>query len=381
MPNSSIGQDQELSSPELTRRQFVVGVGASAAGAALLGCCQCKVTRGDVKTQVTHVHTKRPTCVAVVSDELAVTSDDDGKLIAWDISQLGPGRRAHEFTSSHHGKASFVVAHGGQGGRVFTSGYDGSVIIHSLKDPSNPKPPVFRGHRADGAKREVWVVTVSGDGRRALSATNDGQILLWDVDNPLSEPVRTFRYSKDAVAGLAFVPGEGPGRETMFLSTHGHGEIALWDIDQPEKPAGTFQHKNSHHVNAVVVTADGATFLSAGFDMTVRVWDLAGGRVADPKPEFIFRGPVGHDDRIWRVALLGTEKAATASDDGTVHVLDLQKKTITRSFDTRADRAKKDPPGGSMGVGFTPDGSRVVYTGTYDEKAPDTGKAVVVATA
>ena len=312
---------------------------------------------GLILSRQAGAHDRRATCVAIAQDGRALTSDDWGRLIAWDIKDLS---KPTVFAQAHKRKAAYVAT---SEDVILTAGYDGDVLIHSLGDHNLIKP-AFTGHR--GGKREVWVAIVAPDGKHALSGADDGQILYWDL-NDLNNPdnFRPFPYEdkekkkKDArgpVAGLAFLPGlPGPenGTKLRFLSTHGFGDVHLWEFDtanrkDPPAIVDTFFQGNRRPVNAVAVLDGGAEFLSAGFDNTLRRWKVDGKQNLQKFTE--------HRDWIWRIALSpDLSLAATASDDGTVRVWDIQnrlEKSI-KTFDAGHH--------GSMGVAFTKNG-RVVYT-------------------
>ena len=313
----------------------------------------------------------RATCVAIAEDGRALTSDDLGRLIAWDISDPNIQNFPHVVFDQKHVvgnatyKAAYVATHGN---RALTAGYDGKVLIHDLNNPHKTNPP-FTGHHTDDG-REVWVAIFSPDGKHALSGANDGQILLWDPSN-VSKPPREFLYldakkkkanAEGPVAGLAFLPPRGD--KHRFLSTHGYGDVHLWeynpnDASEPAAIVKTFSQGNSRQVNAVVVLGD-RYFLTAGFDHILRMWDAD-----DPKPtpKEVFVYATEHKDWVWRVAHSSQLKlAATASEDGSVRKwhagtgpddlsTPLRKKSVT---------AEKVTNNGSMGAAFTEDGRLVV---------------------
>src|SRR3954451_11127920 len=107
----------------LTRRHFLA-VASAAGGAVLLNDYLPGIARADdeEKEKKGHVHAKRPTCVALVDDSHAITSDDDGKLILWDITKETPVQ-VTTFAKSHAGKASYV-SFAAATKTVFTAGYD-----------------------------------------------------------------------------------------------------------------------------------------------------------------------------------------------------------------------------------------------------------------
>jgi len=296
----------------------------------------------------------RATCVAIDQDGRALTSDDFGRLIAWDISNPNLPQLPHVVFDQKHVvgektyKAAYVATHGN---RALTAGYDGNVLIHDLNDPHKTFPP-FTGHQSKDGLREVWVAVFSPDGTQALSGANDGQILLWDVSDP-QKPPREFHYpaklnSEGPVAGLAFLPPDDKGNQ-RFLSTSGYGDVYLWVLDgKKEDVVKTFSHGNSRQVNAVVLLDDGATFLSGSFDKKLRMWNVnAPGEL--PKATFQFQQE--HKDWIWRVALSPDSNfAATASEDGTVRVWDMGTKKARENLVFQAGK------NGSMGVAFTKNG-------------------------
>ena len=349
----------------LTRRGLLQGCAAAVA---------CAVLFSSLLPREAFAHSEpRATCVAVTDDDQqALTSDDLGRLISWNLDTLEPKK----FPKAHDAKAAYVST---RGNRILTAGYDGKVIIH---DRESPAVKEFTGHRADDSKREVWVAVFSPDGKHALSGANDGQILFWELDDPNNaDKVRTFPYQdkekkkKNAggpVAGLAFLPQPENGSKLRFLSTHGYGDVHLWEFDPTKKnevPAivNTISHGNSRPVNAVVVLKGGTRFLSAGFDETLRLWDVN-------EPERKLQQFTEHKNWIWRVALSPDSKlAATASDDGTVRVWNMQEDRSNKSI-----HQFKPGSHGSMGVAFTKDG-RVVYTldGTEAAKDPDRIKGLI----
>jgi WD40 repeat protein len=296
-----------------------------------------------------HAHMKRPNCVAVALDGSAVTTGDDRQVRRWEAADLAAGRTDNPRRIKRHRKrASYVVVSGDD--RVFSASFDGTVDVSPLRG-RGPRF-TFEGHKPPRGKTpEVWVVAVSADGSRGLSATNKGEILLWDT-RPPGTVIAPMQFSDEQVAALAFVPGAN-----KFLSGHADGTMVLWDIGDETNPVpiDLFTHANSHQVNSIAVTSDGSTAVTASFDMGMNVWDLG---AKDPARK-LKRIILGHTDLVWRVAVSPRDdtKIASASEDGTV-----------RLWDIRSGRellAKPFKPGhhGVMGVAFSRDGRRLLYTG------------------
>ena len=340
--------------PNPTRRSFVAAASvAAAAGAALTGCNTAaprshdpshdhKITGADKKIKFfgpTHSRVDRPTGVAVMSATRAVTTDDHGRAQVWDIS-ADPARESPPHFRAHGGKkkVAYVTA-SVKADRVFSAGYDGVVNVSELSTPARRFRYAFNRHTSN---HEVWCVAVSDDGTVAASSTNGGEIRLWKTADgtPIGGP---FGYTPDPVGGLAFLPR----RNDEFLAGHGDGAVVWWKPNDPKPVHHVFLHKNSLPVNAVAVSPLGGVAASAGFDMTVRIWNLE--TFEEIK---VFED---HSNYVWRVAFSDDGKLlASAGEDGKVFVW--------RTKDW-ALHAELNPPeaDGVMGVAFTPSGD-VVYT-------------------
>ena len=339
-----------------TRRRFLRR-SAALAGVVLFGL---------ILSRQAAAHDRRATCVAIAKGGRVLTSDDWGRLIAWDTKDLS---KPTVFAQAHKRKAAYVAT---SEDVILTAGYDGEVLIHSLGDHNLIKKP-FTGHRV--GKREVWVAIVAPDGKHALSGADDGEILYWDLPDPAKpeinpnnpDTIRRFPYqdkkkekknnARGPVAGLAFLPGPANATRLRFLSTHGFGDVHLWEFDtaknDPPAIVDTFFQGNRRPVNAVAVLSE-SEFLSAGFDNTLRRWRFDAKQSSQQLNE--------HTDWIWRIALSPTSPnspnprfAATASDDGTVRVWDIKNRLPDSVHTFNAGEH------GSMGVAFTDDG-RIVYT-------------------
>ena len=266
----------------------------------------------------------RPTSVALAPGRRAITGNHNKKVHRWNLDNLGAN--PDKFKIDHVKKVSYVAT---SATKLFTASFDGTVAISRLDDLA-ADPVMFRGHSAGIAPDdvpEVWAVVPSADGEHALSATNSGQILYWWVgDGTLANPPTvksSYQLSDEWVGGLAFVPVAG-GDETRFVSSHADGRVCVWQIQNVghhTAPQRTFSHGNDLPVNSVVVARESANaagkfVVSASFDHTVRIWDLANDD-DDQAPVEIDK----HTGWVWRVALSPDhKKIATAGEDGKVRL-------------------------------------------------------------
>ena len=132
------------------------------------------------------------------------------------------------------------------------------------------------------------------------------------------EELRRFEGHKDVVWGLAFAPDGKSAVSASYDKT-----IRLWDIASGKEIRQLSGHAGS--VLCVAYATDGRSIISGGVDKTVRVWDLSTG-----KERCIC---AGHGAAVTSVAISADGKTAlSGSADKSIRWWDLQtakeKKTL-----------------------------------------------------
>jgi cytochrome c len=211
---------------KLALRLALLGIAALAVAPAHLAHAQLRGHGGPVRA------------LAISPDgKNAISGSFDTSAIYWSLT-----RDVAEQVLRFHESAVNAVAFA-PNGRIVTGGEDGRIAIWQ---PGGPSPPLELARTLEGHTAPIVALAVSPDGRTLASASWDRNIRLW----PLS----------------------GGG---FFSSLFGSG--------------GTARVLEGHqqNVNGVAFTPDGKSLVSAGYDLTVRIWPLVGGAptiVALPTP-------------------------------------------------------------------------------------------------
>jgi eukaryotic-like serine/threonine-protein kinase len=299
---------------------------------------------------------------------LSVSQDTTIKV--WDVET-----RQEALTLRGHTDAVRGLAFDPAGGRLVTAGSDGTLRFWD-GSPSAPGTPQFQLHALSGHRDAVFGVAFTPDGRRVVSSTNQNDLIVWDArtgtvlatHNLPESQVRGFAVaiSPDGKAlaagttdGRVFVMDAETGRKKRVLQGHQPGPIKslafgsngprlasagwdrtvrVWDLANGDKPLTLTGHGDA--VLGVAFDPDGRHIASAGFDGTVRVWDAGSGNSVKTLH--------GHNGRVLGVAYSRSGRLlASAGYDGTVRLWD------TSTWGTV--RTLKGHAAGVSGVAFGPD--------------------------
>ena len=146
-------------------------------------------------------------------------------------------------------------------------GRDGKIRLWNLQ--TGRVETILEGHQ-----REVQALAFQPGGNWLASGGRDGTVRLWSLPN--GEEVRNLSGKFKEVRCLAFSPD---GR--TLATSHG-GNVILWNIATGVQRSTLKAHKFA--ITALVYLPDGHTLATAGWDRTVKLWDLQHRRVMPPPP-------------------------------------------------------------------------------------------------
>lgn len=126
----------------------------------------------------------------------------------------------------------------------------------------------LRGHGGP-----VRALAISSDGQAAISGSFDSTAIRWSLTRNAAEQV--LRFHADAVNAVVLL------RDGRAATAGADGKIAIWTPGNTQPD--TVLEGHTAPIAALALSPDGSTLASASWDLTVRLWPLAGGapRVLD----------------------------------------------------------------------------------------------------
>jgi WD40 repeat protein len=269
---------------------------------------------------------------------LLASASQDGTVRLWDTRT---GELLHEFLKLPSWLCSLAFTPDGY--RLAAAGDDAEIHVWDV--PSRRLLHVLRGHT-----QRVVALAFDPSSLYLASASLDGTVRQWDSLHHGFE-VRLFEGVRGK--GLAFSPD---GQH--FAVSGAAGSLKVWELRSGRRVLTLRGHTDD--ITSAVYTADGRRIVTAGWDRTIKLWD-----VAQDAPDLWvgeFQRLLGHPSHVFRPAVLpGGKRAISGGDDGMIRVWDIASGHELRRWvgsDPQSDRLAK-----IYGLAVTPDGERVVAGG------------------
>jgi WD40 repeat protein len=231
----------------------------------------------------------------------------DNTVRLWDLAS---GQEVRRFTG--HDGPVYSVAATPDGQYVVSGSNDKTVRLWELATGKEVRQ--FTGH-----ERDVLSVAVTPDGKYIVSGSADKTVRLWELAT--GKEVRRFTGHENWVWSVAVAPdgkyvvsGSGP----VFIV--GDKTVRVWELATGKEVLRFTGHEDS--VLSVAVTPDGKYVVSGSGDGTVRLWDLATGRLWNlVTGGREVRRFTGHEESVTSVAVTPDGKyVVSGSADKTVRV-------------------------------------------------------------
>ena len=278
------------------------------------------------------------------TDQIAV-GWDDGTIRLYDL----PGLTEAPVVLRGPGQMATSIAFLGDADRLqlaATFAGDNRILVWDLAQPQ-AAPAVLRGHA--GEIRQL----AAGPDRRMATVGAGGELRVWDRRNLTYEPENLVEAA-EPVVHMALSSGSDVLATAYAADAHAY--LSVLDDGQAQEAVGDGA---AGDVTAVAFGAGGDVLLIGTVEGALGAWGVDAGTTDPPRWT-----SSGHDARINDIVVdRGRGSVATASDDGTVRIWDVQdgSELAVLAPGSQVQGAQASAP--ILDVAFSPDGAMLAAAG------------------
>jgi hypothetical protein len=269
------------------------------------------------------------TPVAVPAGAIPVVHQENGDgKDPWDLGEAATVRGRHTRARKAEGRVPLALWIGGisVSAIVLLIGALGIVFLPSGKSPSKANPdlsgveqraktnkdpvkPPYPGAKKSADKiSPIQPVKVHPDAGSKQMAQPD------EIDPQPAGPIGQVRHFEGHTAEIRRLAVSPDGRQLLTASFD--KTLRLWDVASGREVRQWVGH-GGQWVHGVAFLSDGRRALSGGFDRGVFLWDL--------KFDRMIRSYSGHEQRVWDVVVSGDDRvAASCGEEPTVVLWDVK---------------------------------------------------------
>jgi len=242
--------------------------------------------------------------------KMLITGSSDDRAWLWDAETGDLLARSADSNEGGHLNTVSNVAVSPSNDQVATVSWDNTVRIWNLVN-QNDTWAFERTDTLAGHSNSVWAAAYSPDGTSLATGSSDTTVILWKVNqaNQIGTPIAQM---DGEVWGLA------ASSNNKFAAGDAAGNIRIWDFNEQTQTLKP-ESKDLKHQDGVLTLAfshDNKWLASAGYDQTIRVWDVQTGEEA-------WHIDNAHTDQIWSLMFSADDKwLASASFDKTAKIWD-----------------------------------------------------------
>jgi WD40 repeat protein/uncharacterized caspase-like protein len=151
-----------------------------------------------------------------------------------------------------------------------TAGFDGKIRLWLQSKSDNSKELIYT---LSGHQSTINEIKYSADGKILASVSADKTIKLWNTES--GKLIETFQGHQAVINSIVLSNSSKQGK-TILISGDENGIIKLWQLEN--NTAKLIKNLTGHtdSVKTVAISPDNQYLASAGYDKTIKIWNLEG---------------------------------------------------------------------------------------------------------